>query len=231
MKRGKKYQEALKQLDGNKLYGTQEAIALVKKMAFAKFDETVEVSVALNIKKSHSIRETFVLPHQFRAEKKILVFAKGEKAEEARAAGAAYVGDDDLIQKVKDGWIDFDICIATPDMMKDVGKLGPALGRRGLMPNPRTKTVTNDITQTVAELKKGRIEFRADKTGVVHLPVGKLGMELGQIEENLKLFFSELIQKRPTDLKGEFIKSVYVASTMGPAVKLDNSVITMARSA
>ncbi|NIZ40319.1 50S ribosomal protein L1 [Entomospira entomophila] len=231
MKRGKKYQEAKKLLEADKLYDPKDALDLVKKMAFAKFDETVEVSVALNIKKSHSIRDTFVLPHQFTAEKKILVFAKGEKAEEAKAAGATYVGDDDYIQKVKDGWTDFDVCIATPDMMKDVGKLGPALGRRGLMPNPRTKTVTNDITATVAELKKGRIEFRADKTGVVHLAVGKLSMPTEHVQQNLLLFFSELIQKRPTDLKGEFIKSVYISSTMGPAVKLDNAVITSARSA
>jgi large subunit ribosomal protein L1 len=230
MKRGKKYQEARKLLESDKLYSPDEALALVKKMAFAKFDETFEVSVALHIKKSHSIRDTFVLPHQFTAEKKILVFAKGDKADEARAAGAAFVGDDDLIQKVREGWTDFDVCIATPDMMKDVGKLGPALGRRGLMPNPRTKTVTNDITATVAELKKGRIEFRADKTGVVHLPVGKLSMSAEHVQENLKVFFGELIGKRPSDLKGEFIRSVYIASTMGPAVKLDNAVITQARS-
>jgi large subunit ribosomal protein L1 len=229
VKRGKKYLVAKKEVEADKIYTPTEALELVKKIAFAKFDETVEVSVALYIKKSHSIRDTFVLPHQFTAEKKILVFAKGDKAEEARAAGAVYVGDDDLIQKIKDGWSDFDVCIATPDMMKDVGKLGPALGRRGLMPNPRTKTVTNDITATVAELKKGRIEFRADKTGVVHLPVGKLNMPLAHIEENLSLFFAELIQKRPNDLKGDFIRSVYIASTMGPAVKLENTVITAAR--
>ncbi|NIZ19796.1 50S ribosomal protein L1 [Entomospira culicis] len=231
MRRGKKYLEAKKAIEADKIYEPMAALELIKKIAFAKFDETVEVSVALNIKKSHSIRDTFVLPHQFTAEKKILVFAKGEKADEARAAGAAYVGDDDLIQKVKDGWTDFDVCIATPDMMKDVGKLGPALGRRGLMPNPRTKTVTNDITATVAELKKGRIEFRADKTGVVHLAVGKLSMPLEHVQENLMVFFSELIQKRPTDLKGEFIRSVYLASTMGPAIKLENAVITATRSA
>ncbi len=226
MKRGKKYLEAEKQLDRAKAYALTEGLNLVKSMAFAKFDETVEVSVCLNIKKSHSIRETFVLPHQFTAEKRILVFAKGDKADEARAAGAMYVGDDDLIQKIRNGWVDFDVCIATPDMMKDVGKLGPALGRRGLMPNPRTKTVTNDITSAVAELKKGRIEFRADKTGVVHLGVGKLGMDLSQVQENLEVFLSELVRKRPVDLKGDFIKSIYISSAMGPGVKLDLAVAT-----
>lgn len=223
MKRGKKYLEAEKKLDRSKGYGVGEALDLVKEMAFAKFDETVEVHVCLNIKKSHSIRDTFVLPHQFTGEKKILVFAKGEKADEAREAGAAYVGDDDLIQKIRDGWIDFDICIATPDMMKDVGKLGPALGRRGLMPNPRTKTVTNNIKEAVAELKKGRIEFRADKTGVVHLGVGKLSMGQERIKENMHAFFVELLRKKPADIKGEFVKSVYVASAMGPGVRLDNA--------
>lgn len=227
MKRGKKYRAAKKLLEENRVYQVSEGLNLVKEIAFAKFDETVEVCVSLNIKKSHSIRDTFVLPHQFTAEKKILVFAKGEKADEARNAGATYVGDDDLIQRIKDGWIDFDVCISTPDMMKDVGKLGPALGRRGLMPNPRTRTVTNDITTAVDELKKGRVEFRADKTGVVHLAIGKLSMSLDDVKENLNLFFTELIQRRPADLKGEFIRSVHISSTMGPAVKLDNSVVSL----
>lgn len=226
MKRGKKYQEAEKKLDRNRIYSSSEGMSLVKEMAYAKFDETVEVHVCLNLKKSHSIRDTFVLPHQFTAEKRILVFAKGAKADEARAAGAVHVGDEELIQKVKDGFSDFDVCIATPDMMKDVGKLGPALGRRGLMPNPRTKTVTNDLKEAINELKKGRIEFRADKTGVVHLGVGKLSMDMTKIEENLKTFFVELGRKKPSDLKGDFVRSVYISSAMGPGVKLDNSSVT-----
>ena len=228
MKRGKKYREAEKKVDRNKSYLTDDALGLVKEMAFAKFDESVEVHVCLNLKKSHSVRDTFVLPHQFTAEKRILVFAKGEKADEAREAGAALVGDDDLIIKIKGGFLDFDICIATPDMMKEVGKLGPVLGRRGLMPNPRTKTVTNDIKEAVAELKKGRVEFRADKTGVVHLAVGKLSMNAEQVKENLLTFFGELMRKKPSDVKGEYIKSVYLSSSMGPSVRLENNAVTMA---
>jgi large subunit ribosomal protein L1 len=227
MKHGKKYIAAEKKVDKNKTYPTGDALALVKEMAFAKFNETVEVHVCLNLKKSHSVRDTFVMPHQFTGEKKILVFAKGDKADEAREAGAAYVGDDDLIIKVKGGFLDFDICIATPDMMKEVGKLGPVLGRRGLMPNPRTKTVTNDIKEAVAELRKGRVEFRADKTGVVHLAVGKLNMTTEQVNENLSTFFGELMRKKPSDVKGEFVKSVYLASSMGPSVKLENSTVTL----
>ena len=155
-------------------------------MAYAKFDETVEVSMKLNIKSKHTIRDVMALPHLFGKEKKILVFAKGDKAEEARKAGAAFVGDDDLIEKIKGGWLDFDIAVATPDMMKDVGKLGQILGRRGLMPNPKTQTVTFNIKEALDELKKGRVEYRADKGGVVHLAVGKLSMDKEKITENAR---------------------------------------------
>jgi large subunit ribosomal protein L1 len=220
MKHGKKYRNAVKGLDPQKAYTPDEAATLVKGMAFAKFDETVELSLNLNMKKGNTIRDTLVLPHQFRGEKKILVFAKGDKAEEARAAGAAYVGDDDLIAKIKEGWLDFDVCVATPDMMKDVGKLGQVLGRRGLMPNPKTQTVTLDITGAVKELKKGRTEFRSDKTGCIHLAVGKVSMSADQIKENAMIVVQEVERKRPNDTKGEFIKSVYLASTMGPGVKV-----------
>lgn len=223
MKRGKKYLEAEKKFDRAKQYSLNEAINLIKGMAYAKFDETVEISVSLSIKKSHSIRETFVLPHQFTGEKRILVFAKGEKADEARAAGVTHVGDDELVQKVKDGWLEFDVCIATPDMMKDVGRLGQVLGRRGLMPNPRTKTVTNDIKEAVAELKRGRVEFRADKGGVVHLGVGKVSMDAGAVAENVQTFIGELIRKKPSDLKGDFVKSIYLCSAMGPGVRLEQA--------
>jgi len=177
MKHGKKYREAAEKVDVTKAYDLEEGIALLKSAAFAKFDETVEVSVNLNIKKSQSIRDTFVLPHQFAEEKKVLVFAKGDKAKEAEEAGAAYVGAEELVEKIKGGWLEFDICVATPDMMREVGKLGPILGRRGLMPNPKTRTVTMDVKGAVAELKQGRIEFRADKGGVVHLAVGKVSMD------------------------------------------------------
>lgn len=220
MKHGKKYQAAVEKIDAEKLYSYEEALGLVKAVAFAKFDETVEISVKLNLKKSHTVRDTVVFPHTFQGEKKILVFAKGEKADEAKAAGAAFVGEADLIEKIRGGWMDFDVCVATPDMMKDVGKLGPILGRRGLMPNPKTGTVTNDLVAAIKELKAGRIEFRADKTGVVHLPVGKVSMEVNKVNENVAAFMGELERRRPADLKGDFIKSVAVSSTMGPGVKV-----------
>ncbi len=220
MKHGKKYREAFEKVDVDKIYGIQEGVDLVKAMSFVKFDETVEVSVNLNIKKSQSIRDTFVLPHQFAAEKRVLVFAKGEKAKEAEEAGAAFVGAEDLVEKIKGGWLDFDICVATPDMMREVGKLGPVLGRRGLMPNPKTRTVTMDVKGAVAELKLGRIEFRADKTGVVHLAVGKVSMQSDHVKANIDTFLGELSKKRPSDVKGDFIKSASLSSTMGPGLKL-----------
>ena len=220
MAKGKNYKAAAAKVEFGKVYETTEAVSLVKDAAFAKFDETVEVSVKLNVKKNHSIRDTVSLPNQFTAEKKILVFAKGDKAKEALEAGAAYVGDEDLVAKIKDGWLDFDICVATPDMMREVGKLGPVLGRRGLMPNPKTRTVTMDIKGALAELKQGRVEYRADKTGVVHLAVGKVSMDASSIAENYDVFMSDLIKKRPSDVKGEFIKSIALSSTMGPGVKV-----------
>lgn len=220
MKRGKKYLEALKKYNPKESYSPLKAAELVKQMAYAKFDETVEVSINLALKKSQTVRDTLVLPHQFKGEKKILVFAKGDKAEEARQAGATYVGDEDLIEKIKGGWLDFDIAVATPDMMKDVGKLGQILGRRGLMPNPKTQTVTFDIKGALNELKKGRVEFRSDKTGVIHLAIGKVSMEPKALAENLVTVLQEIERKKPADAKGNFIKSVYVSSTMGPGVRV-----------
>ena len=221
MKRGKKYQEAVKKVDREKLYGLQDAAKLVKECAFAKFNETVELSVALSLKKSQTVRDTVVLPNQFQAQKRILVFAKGDKAQEALDAGAAYVGDTELIEKVRSGWMDFDVAVATPDMMKDVGRLGPILGRRGLMPNPKTHTVTFDIKDALAELNKGRTEFRADKTGVVHLAIGKVNMEANAIAENAQATIDEIVRRKPVDAKGEFILSVTLSSTMGPGVHVD----------
>ncbi len=220
MVHGKKYRAAASQYDPQKTYDAEEAIALVKTLAYAKFDETVELSLNLNLKKSGTVRDTVVLPHQFTTEKKILVFAKGDKAHEAEEAGATYVGDDDLIEKIKGGWLDFDVCVATPDMMKDVGKLGPVLGRRGLMPNPKTQTVTFDIKGAIAELRKGRVEFRADKTGVIHLAVGKVSMEPAKLKENMDVVVSEVDRRRPPETKGEFIKTVAISSTMGPGVRV-----------
>ena len=221
MKRGKKYKDAVKKIDKTKQYTLDEATALVKSCAYAKFVETVEISVALTLKKSQSVRDTVVLPNQFMAQKKILVFAKGDKADEARAAGATYVGDVDLIDKIKGGWLDFEVAVATPDMMKDVGKLGPILGRRGLMPNPKTHTVTNDLKEAISELNKGRVEFRSDKTGVVHLPVGKVNMDTEKIAENAKVTIDEIMRKKPSDAKGDFLVSVTLSSTMGPGVRVD----------
>jgi large subunit ribosomal protein L1 len=218
MKRGKKYLESLKKYDAATVYDVDAAMEQVKTLASAKFDETIDVSVKLNLKKSQSVRDTVVLPHQFRGEKKILVFCKPEKEQEARNAGATYVGADDLVDKIKGGWLDFDVAVATPDMMKDVGKLGMILGRRGLMPNPKTGTVTFDLKGALAELKKGRVEFRADKTGVVHLAVGKVSMESDKLAENARAVVAEIRRKRPVDAKGAFILTVSVSSTMGPGV-------------
>lgn len=221
MKGSKKYRDALKQIDSGALHTLERAVEVVKETAFAKFDETVEIALRLNVKAKHSIRDTLVLPHSFRAEKRVLVFAKGEKAQEAREAGAKFVGDMDLVQKIQEGWLDFDVAVATPDMMKDVGKLGPILGRRGLMPNPKTKTVTFDLKQALAELKKGRVEFRGDKTGVVHMPIGKVSMDKDKILENARVLIQEVERKRPPDVKGEYIKSIALASTMGPGVMVN----------
>ena len=218
MKRGKKYRESVKKYDAAASFELNEALNLVKSMAYAKFDETVDLSVKVNLKKSQSVRDTVVLPNQFRGEKKVLVFCKPEKEKEAQDAGAAFVGADDLIEKIKGGWTEFDVAVATPDMMKDVGKLGMVLGRKGLMPNPKTGTVTFDLKGALAELKKGRTEFRADKTGVVHLAVGKVSMESEMIAENVQAVVTEIKRKRPPDAKGDFIQTVSVSSTMGPGV-------------
>jgi large subunit ribosomal protein L1 len=221
MKRGKKYRQTLEKYNAAEQYSLDQALDLVKDLAYAKFDETVEIALKLNVKAKHSIRDTLVLPNSFRAEKKILVFAKGEKADEAKQAGAAYVGDTDLVEKIQGGWLDFDVAVATPDMMKDVGKLGPILGRRGMMPNPKTKTVTFDIKDAIEELKKGRVEFRGDKTGVIHLPIGKVSMDKEKIAENARLLIDEVQRKKPADIKGEFIKSIAVSSTMGPGIMVN----------
>ncbi|MEW5815163.1 MAG: 50S ribosomal protein L1 [Spirochaetota bacterium] len=220
MKRGKKYQDALKKYDQQEQYPYEKAVELVKSIGYAKFDETVELAIRLNLKKSQALRDTIVLPHQFTGEKKILVFAKGEKAAEAKAAGATYVGDADLIEKIKDGWLDFDVAVATPDMMKDVGRLGPVLGRRGLMPNPKTQTVTFNIKEALEELKKGRTEFRSDKTGIIHLAIGKISMGVKEILENVKAVVSEVERKKPSDVKGDFILSLALSSTLGPGVRV-----------
>lgn len=221
----KKYKEAIGKYKSDDAFELEKGIEVLKDIAYAKFDETVEVSLKLKIKKSHTVRDTVVLPNSFGKEKRILVFAKADKAKEALEVGAQYAGDDEYIQKVKDGWIDFDVVIATPDMMKDVGKLGPVLGRRGLMPNPKTGTVTNDIKATIAELKKGRVEFRADKQGIVHIGVGKVSMSKDQLKQNVRTLYDEVLKKRPIDLKGEYIDTLYISSTMSPGIEINTKTI------
>ncbi|MCI6672924.1 MAG: 50S ribosomal protein L1 [Sphaerochaetaceae bacterium] len=223
MAHGKKYLTSAKKIDHSKNYTIDEAAALVKEMAYAKFDETVELAVKLTLKKSQSVRDTVVLPNQFAAQKRVLVFAKGAKADEAKAAGATYVGDDDLIQKIKEGWLDFDVAVATPDMMKDVGRLGPILGRKGLMPNPKTHTVTFDVAQAVKELSLGRTEYRTDKTNVIHLAVGKVSMDASKVAENAKAVVDEIVRKKPSDAKGDYIVSVSLSSSMGPGVRIESA--------
>jgi large subunit ribosomal protein L1 len=220
MKRGKKYEEASKKVDREQAYEVPAACDLVRDAHYAKFDETVEVHVRLNLKKSQSVRDTVVLPNQFRGEKRILVFCKPEKEKEALEAGAAFAGADELIEKIKGGWLDFDVAVATPDMMKDVGKLGMVLGRKGLMPNPKTGTVTHDLKAAVAELRKGRTEFRTDKSNIIHLAIGKVSMEADKIAENVQTLLEEIARKRPSDAKGDFVASVFLTSTMGPSVRI-----------
>ncbi len=218
MKHGKKYLQALAKYEPTKLYDLAQACQVVKDIKFANFDETVEAHINLRLSKSQTMRDTLVFPHQFKGEKKVLVFCKEDRVKEALDAGAAFAGADEYIEKVKGGWLDFDVAVATPDMMKDVGRLGMVLGRKGLMPNPKTGTVTADIVQAIAELKKGRTEFRADKTGVVHIAVGKVSMDTDKIVENVQALLSEIIRKKPADAKAGFVQSVSVNSTMGPGV-------------
>lgn len=218
MKHGKNYREALKKFDLTQQYELEKAIELVKELKYAKFDETVEIHVNLRLGKSQSVRDTVVLPHQFKGEKNVLVFCKEDRVQEALDAGAAFAGSDEYIEKVRGGWLEFDIAVATPDMMKDVGRLGMVLGRKGLMPNPKTGTVTNDIAAAIDELKKGRVEFRADKTGVIHLAVGKVSMEPAKIVSNIQAFLAEMMRKKPAEAKADFVQSVSVSSSMGPGV-------------
>ena len=221
MKHGKKYRESLKKYDSAKSYELVKACELVKELKFAKFDETVELHVNLKLGKSQTVRDTLVFPNQFKGEKKVLVFCKEDRIKEALDAGAAFAGADEYIDKVKGGWLDFDVAVATPDMMKDVGRLGMVLGRKGLMPNPKTGTVTVDIAKAIGELKKGRTEFRADKGGVVHIAVGKVSMDPAKVAENVSALITEVERKAPNGVSAGFIQSVSLSSTMGPGVWVD----------
>lgn len=223
-KKGKKYQEALKKLDADKLYDPLDAIKLIKEIASAKFDETVEVAVNLNVDTRHAdqqIRGAVVLPHGTGKTKTVLVFAKGEKATEAEQAGADYVGDEDLVQRIQNGWMDFDVAIAAPDMMPLVGKLGRVLGPRGLMPNPKVGTVTMDVGRAVKESKGGKVNYRTDKAGVVHVPVGKVSFDPEKLYENFKTLMDTLLKAKPETVKGTYVKNIVLSSTMGPGVKVD----------
>ncbi len=220
MKHGKNYRAAEAKYDLSKKYSVSDAVKMIQDMKFAKFDETVEAHVALRLEKNQTVRDTLVFPNQFRGEKKVLVFCKGDKVKEALDAGAAYAGEE-YIEKVKGGWLEFDVAVATPDMMKDVGRLGMVLGRKGLMPNPKTGTVTVDVANAVAELKKGRTEFRADKAGVVHIAVGKCSMDTAKIAENISTLVAEINRKKPAGTAAGFIQSVALCSSMGPGVWVD----------
>ena len=221
MKHGKKYRASAAKYDLTKKYNVSTACKMVQDMKLANFDETVEAHVSLRLDKSTSVRDTLVFPNQFRGEKKVLVFCKEDRVKEALDAGAAFAGSDEYIEKVKGGWLDFDIAVATPDMMKDVGRLGMVLGRKGLMPNPKTGTVTVDIAKAIGELKKGRTEFRADKGGVVHIAVGKVSMDPAKVAENVSALITEVERKAPNGVAAGFIQSVSLSSTMGPGVWVD----------
>ncbi len=225
MKHGKKYQEAAKTYDRSVLYDPNEAIALVKKTATAKFDETIEVHVRTGCDGRHAdqqVRGAVVLPNGTGKKVRVLVFAKGAKADEAKEAGADYVGEAELVPKIQnEGWLDFDVVVATPDMMGVVGRLGRVLGPKGLMPNPKAGTVTMDVAKAVKEIKAGKIEYRLDKSNIIHVPVGKASFTEEQIAENFKALMEALVKARPSAVKGTYMRSITLASTMGPGVKVN----------
>ena len=227
MKKGKKYTEAAKLIDRTMAYAPAEAVALVKKAATAKFDETVEAHIRTGCDGRHAeqqIRGAVVLPHGTGKTVRVLVFAKGDKANEAEAAGADYVGGEELIPKIQnDGWFEFDVVVATPDMMGVVGRLGRVLGPKGLMPNPKAGTVTMDVTKAINEIKAGKIEYRLDKTNIVHVPVGKVSFTEEQLADNFQAIMDAIVKAKPSSLKGTYLKNITLASTMGPGVKVNTS--------
>ena len=225
MKHGKKYTEAAKLVDRSVAYEPNDAIALVKKTATAKFDETIEVHIRTGCDGRHAeqqIRGAVVLPNGTGKTVKVLVFAKGDKVNEAEAAGADYVGGDELIPRIQnDGWLDFDVVVATPDMMGVVGRLGKVLGPKGLMPNPKAGTVTMDVTKAVNDIKAGKIEYRLDKSNIIHVPIGKASFTEEQLSDNFQTLIGAIVKARPSTLKGQYLKSVVIAPTMGPGVKIN----------
>ena len=224
-KKGKKYTQAVEKIDRAKLYDAPEALGLVAEIATAKFDETVEAHIKLGVDGRHAdqqVRGAIVLPHGTGKTKKVLVFAKGEKAAEAQAAGADFVGAEDLVQKIqKDNWFDFDVVVATPDMMGVVGRLGRVLGPKGLMPNPKSGTVTFDVANAIKEIKAGKVEYRVDKTAIVHCPIGKKSFGTEKLVENFKALMDALVKAKPAAAKGQYLKSVSVSATMGPGAKVN----------
>jgi len=225
-KKSKKMQDALKKVDTTKAYPVAEAVALAKEINFAKFDATVEVAYKLNVdpkKADQQIRGAVVLPNGTGKTQTVLVFAKGEKAKEAEAAGADFVGDDDMVAKIQGGWFDFDVVVATPDMMATVGKLGRVLGPKGLMPNPKTGTVTMDVTKAVEEVKAGKVTYRVDKAGNVHVPIGKVSFDDAKLVENFNTINETLVKAKPATAKGQYIKNISVTTTFGPGIHVDQA--------
>ncbi len=227
-KRGKKYKESSKNIDSTKRYDFTEAIDAAISSSYAKFDETVDVAVRLGVDPRHAdqmVRGTVVLPNGLGKEVKVLVFAKGEKETEAKEAGAEFVGNEELVEKIKGGWFGFDKAIATPDMMGTVGKIGRLLGPRGLMPNAKTGTVTFDVAKTIQELKAGKIEFRVEKAGIVHAPMGKVSFGSQKIVENIAAFLETILKLKPSSSKGTYLKTIAVSTTMGPGIKVDTALV------
>ena len=225
-KKSKKFQDAAKKVDSTKAYSVEEAVALAKEVDFAKFDATVEVAYRLGIdtrKNNQQIRGAVVLPNGTGKTQRVLVFAKGEKAKEAEAAGADYVGDADMVQKIQGGWFEFDVVVATPDMMGEVGRLGRVLGPKGLMPNPKTGTVTMDVTKAIDEIKAGKVTYRADKAGNIHVPIGKVSFDDAKLLENFRTIHDVIVKAKPATAKGQYVKNVSVTTTFGPGVKVDAS--------
>lgn len=223
---GKKYEAAVEQVERDRLYSVDEAVELAKKVAYAKFDETVELGLTLGVdprKADQMVRGTVVLPHGLGKSKKVVVICSAEKAQEAREAGADEVGGDDIVARIKEGWVDFDALVATPDMMRSVGQLGKILGPRGLMPNPKTGTVTADVGRAVRETKAGKIEFRVDKTGVIHAPVGKVSFDKQLLAENARSLIDAVMRAKPSASKGKYVKNATLSSTMGPGIKLNTA--------
>ena len=229
-KKGKKFTEALKLVDNTASYNIKDAVELAKKTSTVNFDATVEVAFRLGIdtrKNDQQIRGAVVLPNGTGRVQRVLVFAKGDKLKEAEAAGADYVGDADYITKIQQGWFEFDVIVATPDMMGEVGKIGRVLGPKGLMPNPRTGTVTFDVAKAVEEIKAGKVEYRADKAGIIHAPIGKVSFDNAKLEENFNTVFETVLKAKPASAKGTFMKSVNLTTTMGPAIKIDPSSVVI----